>query len=36
MINHIKEFYGSVIDLIGYIVGHTSDHGADIAIRALP
>lgn len=36
MITWIKEFYGSVIDLIGYIVGHTSDHGADIAIRALP
>jgi signal transduction histidine kinase len=36
MINHIKEFYGSVIDLVGFIVGHTSDHGADIAIRALP
>ena len=36
MIAWIKEFYGSVIDLIGFIVGHTSDHGADIAIRALP
>lgn len=32
----IKRFYGSLIDLIGFIVGHTSDHGADIAIRALP
>lgn len=32
----IKNFYGSLIDLIGFIVGHTSDHGADIAIRALP
>lgn len=36
MITWIKEFYGSLIDLIGFIVGHTSDHGADIAIRALP
>ncbi len=36
MITWIKEFYGSVIDLVGFIVGHTSDHGADIAIRALP
>jgi len=32
----IKNFYGRLIDLIGFIVGHTSDHGADIAIRALP
>ena len=36
MINWIKEVYGSLIDLVGFIVGHTSDHGADIAIRALP
>ncbi len=34
--NTIKEWYGSLIDLVGFIVGHTSDHGADIAIRALP
>lgn len=32
----IKNYYGGLIDLIGFIVGHTSDHGADIAIRALP
>ena len=32
----IKDFYGRLIDLIGFIVGHTSDQGADIAIRALP
>lgn len=31
-----KDFYGRLVDLIGFIVGHTSDHGADIAIRALP
>jgi hypothetical protein len=36
MIKWIKESYGSLIDLVGFIVGHTSDHGADIAIRALP
>lgn len=34
--NWLKDFYGSLIDLIAFIVGHTSDHGADIAIRALP
>lgn len=33
---NIKDFYGRLIDLIGFIVGHTSDQGADIAIRALP
>lgn len=33
---HIKDFYGNLIDLIGFIVGKTSDQGADIAIRALP
>jgi hypothetical protein len=32
----VKNFYGSLIDLIGYIVSITSDQGADIAIRALP
>ena len=34
--NWLKDFYGSLIDLIAFVVGHTSDHGADIAIRALP
>jgi hypothetical protein len=32
----IKDFYGNLIDLIGFIVGKTSDQGADIVIRALP
>jgi len=32
----IENFYKQLIDLIAFIVGHTSDHGADIAIRALP
>ena len=32
----IKHFYGGLIDLVGFIIGQTSDQGADIVIRALP
>jgi DNA-binding CsgD family transcriptional regulator len=32
----IKQFYGGLIDLVGFIIGQTSDQGADIVIRALP
>jgi hypothetical protein len=31
-----KRLYRGVIDLIAFVVGHTSDQGADVAIRALP
>lgn len=32
----LKQWYRSLIDLIAFVVGHTSDQGADVAIRALP
>lgn len=32
----IKNFYGELINLVGFIVGETSDQSADIVIRALP
>lgn len=33
---HLKDWYKSLVDLIAFVVGHTSDQGADVAIRALP
>lgn len=32
----LKRWYRGLIDLIAFVVGHTSDQGADVAIRALP
>ncbi|MBK8467777.1 MAG: hypothetical protein IPL32_18350 [Chloracidobacterium sp.] len=32
----IKDLYASLVNLVGFIISHTSDQLADIAIRALP
>lgn len=32
----IKDLYASLVNLVGFVISHTSDQLADIAIRALP
>lgn len=34
--NFLKRWYRGIIDFVAFVVGHTSDQGADVAIRALP